>query len=136
MSAEGEIGFLPFPLKRSCKPLQLELGYKYLCTMYKPIRVEFCLQSTLRIEIFQSTKLSSGVRWYNSSLIMAEFEAAAKLNQDSSKGRGRLVFFSFTCNHSPSHGSMLLYVVSTEFSFLFFFSSSWHARLSPATLFG
>ena len=122
MSAEWEIGFLPLPLKRSCKPLQIELGYKYLCTMYQPIRVEFCLQSTCRIDIFQSTtRLSSGVRCDNSSLIMAEFEAAAKLNEDSSKARGRSVFFfSLSCNHSPSHGSMLLYVVSTEF-FLFFF---------------
>ena len=85
--------------------------------MYQPIRVEFCLQSTCRIDIFQSTtRLSSGVRCDNSSLIMAEFEAAAKLNEDSSKARGRSVFFSLSYNQSPSHGSMLLYVVSTEVS--------------------
>ena len=101
----------------SCKPLRLELGYKYICAMYQPIRVEFCLQSTCRSDIFQSTtKLSSGVLCDNSSLNMAEFEAAGKLNEDSSKARGRSVFFSLSYNQSPSHGSMLLYVVSTEVS--------------------
>jgi len=63
--------------------------------MFLLIRVEFCLQSTSRIDIFQSTKFSGGTRWDNSSLIMAEFEAAAKLNQDSSKASGRLVLFLF-----------------------------------------
>ena len=48
---------------------------------------------------------------------------------------GQFFFFSLSSNHSPSHGSMLLYVVSTDFFFVFLFFS-WNAKLSPTARFG
>ena len=78
----------------------INLGYKITLYEVTSIKVECRFTETCRTEIFQSTKLSSGICWDNSSLTMAEFEAAAKLNHDSSTAGGRLVlsscfFFSF-----------------------------------------